>query len=53
MHREKVSKRLARLDNYVVKLGLVVSRSRAQDLIRRGLVEVGGVLETRPAASPG
>jgi 23S rRNA (cytidine1920-2'-O)/16S rRNA (cytidine1409-2'-O)-methyltransferase len=51
MHREKVSKRLARLDNYVVELGLVVSRSRAQDLIRRGLVEVGGVLETRPAAS--
>ena len=30
------------------RAGLVPSRARAQDLIRRGLVEVGGVVETRP-----
>ena len=39
-----------RLDNTLVEQGLVPSRARARDLIRRGLVEVAGVVETRPAA---
>jgi 23S rRNA (cytidine1920-2'-O)/16S rRNA (cytidine1409-2'-O)-methyltransferase len=43
-------KRRARLDARLVELGLVPSRARAQDLIRRGLVDVGGVVEHRPAA---
>src|SRR5205809_532454 len=51
MHRGQDSKRLARLDFRLVQLGLAQSRSRAQDLIRRGLVEVAGVVETRPGAS--
>ena len=51
MHREQHSKRLARLDVHMVEQGLAPSRARAQDLIRRGLVEVAGVIETRPGAS--
>jgi len=47
MHRQQHSKRL---DFHLVEQGLVPSRARAQDLIRRGLVEVGGVVETRPGA---
>jgi 23S rRNA (cytidine1920-2'-O)/16S rRNA (cytidine1409-2'-O)-methyltransferase len=50
MHREQGSKRLARLDICLVDRGLAASRSRAQDLIRRGLVEVAGVVETKPGA---
>ena len=38
-----------RLDSRLVELGLVSSRARAQDLIRRGLVEIGGVVELRPS----
>jgi len=41
------SKRLMRLDIRMVERGLVTSRARAQDLIRRGLVEVGGMVERR------
>jgi 23S rRNA (cytidine1920-2'-O)/16S rRNA (cytidine1409-2'-O)-methyltransferase len=42
-------KRRARLDARLVELGLVPSRARAQDLIRRGLVDIAGVVETRPS----
>lgn len=38
-----------RLDQALVERGLVRSRSRAQDLIKRGLVHVDGRLTTRPA----
>ena len=41
---------MARLDIRLVERGLVRSRARAQDLIRRGLVEIAGVVETRPGA---
>jgi 23S rRNA (cytidine1920-2'-O)/16S rRNA (cytidine1409-2'-O)-methyltransferase len=34
----------------MVELGLAPSRARAQDLIRRGLVDVAGVVEQRPGA---
>ena len=44
------NKRLMRLDIRMVERGLVTSRARAQDLIRRGLVEVAGVVERRPGA---
>jgi len=37
-----------RLDIRMVERRLVTSRARAQDLIRRGLVEVGGMVERRP-----
>src|SRR6185436_15068704 len=50
MHSERQSKRLARLDICLVERELVRSRARAQDLIRRGLVEIAGVVETRPGA---
>ncbi len=40
----------ARLDIRLVECGLAPSRARAQDLIRRGLVEVAGTVETRPGA---
>lgn len=43
--------RLMRLDIAIVKAGLAVSRSRARDLIVRGLVEVDGAVETKPGAS--
>jgi 23S rRNA (cytidine1920-2'-O)/16S rRNA (cytidine1409-2'-O)-methyltransferase len=39
-----------RLDLRVVELGLAPSRSRARDLILRGLVEVGGAVAMRPGA---
>jgi 23S rRNA (cytidine1920-2'-O)/16S rRNA (cytidine1409-2'-O)-methyltransferase len=39
-----------RLDKTLVERGLVASRARAQDLIRRGLVSVAGAAETRPGA---
>jgi 23S rRNA (cytidine1920-2'-O)/16S rRNA (cytidine1409-2'-O)-methyltransferase len=39
-----------RLDLVLVELGLVATRSRAQDLIRRGLVTVAGVVERKPGA---
>jgi 23S rRNA (cytidine1920-2'-O)/16S rRNA (cytidine1409-2'-O)-methyltransferase len=50
MRREQEHKRRARLDARLVELGLVPSRARAQDLIRRGLVDIAGVVETRPSA---
>jgi 23S rRNA (cytidine1920-2'-O)/16S rRNA (cytidine1409-2'-O)-methyltransferase len=34
----------------LVELGLAPSRARAQDLIRRGLVDISGVVEQRPSA---
>jgi 23S rRNA (cytidine1920-2'-O)/16S rRNA (cytidine1409-2'-O)-methyltransferase len=40
----------SRLDRALVQRGLVVSRARAQDLIRRGLVRVGDRIEARPGA---
>jgi len=43
--------RLARLDICLVDRGLAPSRSRARDLVRRGLVEVAGTVERRPGAS--
>lgn len=39
-----------RLDIRMVELGLAPSRARAQDLIRRGLVEIAGVVERKPGA---
>lgn len=36
-----------RLDNLIVERGLAPTRSRARDLIKRGLVTVGGKLEKR------
>ena len=50
MQREQQHKRRARLDVRLVELGLAPSRARAQDLIRRGLVEISGVVERRPDA---
>jgi 23S rRNA (cytidine1920-2'-O)/16S rRNA (cytidine1409-2'-O)-methyltransferase len=50
MHCERQSKRAARLDICLVERGLVRSRARARDLIRRGLVEIAGVVEMRPGA---
>src|SRR6185295_7189945 len=43
----------ARLDLVLVKRGLVPSRARAQDMIRRGLVAVAGKIELRPGAGVG
>jgi 23S rRNA (cytidine1920-2'-O)/16S rRNA (cytidine1409-2'-O)-methyltransferase len=48
---ESADRRAARLDLMLVARGLAPSRSRARDLIRRGLVEVAGAIETRPAAA--
>ena len=45
------SKRSRRLDVVLVERGLAGSRARAQDLIRRGLVEVAGAVETKAGAS--
>lgn len=42
-----------RLDTALVERGLVASRARARDLIRRGLVQVAGRVETKPAAMVG
>lgn len=44
-----------RLDQALVERGLVATRSRARDLIRRGEVTVDGAVATKPAAgvSPG
>jgi 23S rRNA (cytidine1920-2'-O)/16S rRNA (cytidine1409-2'-O)-methyltransferase len=39
-----------RLDMLLVKRGLVASRARARDVIKRGLVAVAGKIETRAAA---
>src|SRR2546429_6549507 len=50
MQREPDRKRSARLDVRMVELGLAPSRARAQDLIRRGLVDIAGVVEQRPGA---
>lgn len=50
MRRERDHKRRARLDLRVVELGLAPSRARARDLILRGLIEVAGVVATRPGA---
>src|SRR5262249_46097008 len=40
-----------RLDLALVRRGLTPSRSRARDLIKRGLIEVAGKIETRAAAA--
>ena len=53
MHRQHQQGRRTRLDNRLVELGLVPSRARAQDFIRRGLVDVAGVTERRPGARVG
>ena len=50
MHRHQQHGSRTRLDYLLVELGLVPSRARAQDCIRRGLVEVAGVTERRPGA---
>jgi 23S rRNA (cytidine1920-2'-O)/16S rRNA (cytidine1409-2'-O)-methyltransferase len=50
MQREPDRKRSARLDVRMVELGLAPTRARAQDLIRRGLVDIAGVVEQRPGA---
>jgi len=42
--------RKMRLDQLLTQRGLVATRSRARDLIKRGLVSVGGQTETRPGA---
>ncbi len=41
---------MPRLDIALVDRGLAPTRSRALDLIRRGFVQVGGVVVTKPAA---
>jgi 23S rRNA (cytidine1920-2'-O)/16S rRNA (cytidine1409-2'-O)-methyltransferase len=46
-------RRKVRLDELLVERGLVPSRARARDLIRRGLVSVAGVVQVKPAASVG
>jgi 23S rRNA (cytidine1920-2'-O)/16S rRNA (cytidine1409-2'-O)-methyltransferase len=45
------SKHSRRLDVVLVERGLAVSRARARDLIRRGLVEVAGTVETKAGAT--
>src|SRR5215467_9288439 len=50
MQPGEARKRAMRLDLRMLKEGLAPSRARAKELIRRGLVEVGGALITRPAA---
>src|SRR5215813_6036690 len=50
MHRHHQHGRRTRLDNLLVELGLAPSRARAQDCVRRGLVDVAGVTERRPGA---
>jgi 23S rRNA (cytidine1920-2'-O)/16S rRNA (cytidine1409-2'-O)-methyltransferase len=45
------SRRSRRLDVVLVERGLAGSRTRAQDLIRRGLVEVAGVIETKAGSA--
>lgn len=40
-----------RLDQALVARGLVSTRSRARDLVRRGAVRVNGTIATRPAAT--
>jgi len=45
------SKASRRLDVVLVERGLAVSRARARDLIRRGLVEVAGAVETKAGAA--
>jgi len=40
-----------RLDKAMVERGLVASRARARDLIRRGLVKVAGVTAAKPGAN--
>jgi 23S rRNA (cytidine1920-2'-O)/16S rRNA (cytidine1409-2'-O)-methyltransferase len=42
-----------RLDQILVKRGLVPSRARAQDLIKRGFVSVGGAVCEKPAQEVG
>src|SRR5687767_2698929 len=48
---EAERRRASRLDLVLVARGLAPSRARARDLIRRGLVEVAGVVEMRPAVA--
>src|SRR5262245_61691478 len=50
MTRVSDRKRLSRLDICLVERGLATTRARAQDLIRRGLVEVEGKIERKPGA---
>lgn len=50
---EKQTGNRDRLDRVMVLRGLVATRSRAQDLIRRGLVAVQGTVETGPARAVG
>jgi 23S rRNA (cytidine1920-2'-O)/16S rRNA (cytidine1409-2'-O)-methyltransferase len=50
MQSEPARGRRQRLDTRLVESGLAPSRARAQDLIRRGLVEIDGRVERRPAA---
>jgi 23S rRNA (cytidine1920-2'-O)/16S rRNA (cytidine1409-2'-O)-methyltransferase len=38
-----------RLDEALVAAGLAASRSRARDMVKRGTVEVGGTIESKPA----
>ncbi|MCH8240331.1 MAG: TlyA family rRNA (cytidine-2'-O)-methyltransferase, partial [Proteobacteria bacterium] len=38
-----------RLDNLLVARGLSATRSRARDLIRRGVVRVNGIFDDKPA----
>ncbi len=50
MHRDENASGRARLDVRMVELGLARSRAQARDLILRGLVEVAGVVATKPGA---
>ena len=49
--RKAERRRAARLDLVLVARGLAHTRARARDLVLRGLVEVAGAVETRPAAA--
>lgn len=40
-----------RLDQYLCESGLAPSRARAQEMIRAGLVQVGGAVQTKPATT--
>jgi 23S rRNA (cytidine1920-2'-O)/16S rRNA (cytidine1409-2'-O)-methyltransferase len=49
--KSRAADKRSRLDVLLVERGLAATRSRASDLIRRGLVEVGGQVIVKPGAA--